>query len=104
MARYEITNEAAEIPFEENREVQRILQNAKNLLMTRMGEVPFDRLRGFDTSLFDLPMNEFRMRLIREVDRVLLWEPRCVAVSANAWLNTEHETVIRVIVEIEEAV
>ena len=102
MARYEITNERAEIDFEGTEEVKRILQNAQNLLRTRLGEVPFDRLRGFDQSLFDLPAEKFRERLLPEVDRVLLWEPRVAAVDAEFRLNEDMETVIRVIVEIEE--
>ena len=80
MARYEITNEQKPIEFEGLGEVKRIVQNCKNLLMTRLGEVPFDRLRGFNWALFDLPAEEFRTRLLPEVDRVLLWEPRAEAV------------------------
>ena len=49
MAQYIITNIPEQIDFEiDNDDVGRTLQNAKNLLMTRMGEVPYDRLRGFD--------------------------------------------------------
>lgn len=102
MARYEVTNEVKDIDFEGTDEVKRILQNAQNLLRTRLGEVPFDRLRGFDQSLFDLPAEKFRERLMPEVDRVLLWEPRAAAVDADFWLNENMETIIRVIVEIEE--
>lgn len=102
MARYEITNEQKPIEFEGLGEVKRIVQNCKNLLMTRLGEVPFDRLRGFNWALFDLPAEEFRTRLLPEVDRVLLWEPRAEAVYAEFWLNEKMETVIRVIVEVEE--
>lgn len=102
MARYEITNEQKPIEFEGLGEVKRIVQNCKNLLMTRLGEVPFDRLRGFNWALFDLPAEEFRTRLLPEVDRVLLWEPRAEAVGAEFWLNEKMETVIRVIVEVEE--
>lgn len=102
MARYEITNEQKPIEFEGLSEVKRIVQNCKNLLMTRLGEVPFDRLRGFNWALFDLPAEEFRTRLLPEVDRVLLWEPRAEAVDATFTLNKDMETVIKVIVEVEE--
>nr|DAT64086.1 MAG TPA: lysozyme [Caudoviricetes sp.] len=102
MARYEITNEQKPIEFEGLGEVKRIVQNCKNLLMTRLGEVPFDRLRGFNWALFDLPTEEFRTRLLPEVDRVLLWEPRAEAVDATFTLNKDMETVIKVIVEVEE--
>ena len=52
MAQYIIDNQPAEIGFEiRNDNRSRILQNCKNLLMTRMGEVPYDRYRGFDPAL-----------------------------------------------------
>ena len=38
MARYQIDNVAAPIDFQESDPVKRTLQNAKNLLMCRMGE------------------------------------------------------------------
>ena len=102
VARYEITNEPAQIDFEEKEYVRRTVQNAKNLLMTRMGEVPYDRLRGFDHSLFDLPMTEFRARLMPEIDRVLLWEPDAEAVSAEANRREDGGTLIKVIIEVRE--
>lgn len=102
MAKYEITNEQEPIEFEVDDERRRIIQNAQNLLRTRMGEVPFDRMRGFDSALFDLPAEEFRARLMPEVDRLLLWEPRVSAAQADFRLNENGETVIRVVIEIEE--
>ena len=76
MAQYEITNLPEPIDFEcSNSPLQRTLQNAKNLLMTRRGEVPFDRQRGLDPALYDLPIAEAKMRLMPELDRVMLWEP-----------------------------
>lgn len=102
MAKYEITNEQEPIEFEVDDERRRIIQNAQNLLRTRMGEVPFDRMRGFDSALFDLPAEEFRARLMPEVDRLLLWEPRASAAQADFRLNENGETVIRVVIEIEE--
>ena len=47
MAQYQIDNVAAPINFQESDIVLRTLQNAKNLLMCQMGEVPYDRYRGF---------------------------------------------------------
>jgi len=85
MAYYAITNQGAEIPFEDcTDEVSRVVQNAKNLLMTQMGEVPYDRLRGFDMALYNLPIDQFRAELPREIDRIMLWEPRVSVKSATA--------------------
>lgn len=85
MALYTITNLREEIPFEACGDaIHRTIQNAKNLIMTHMGEVPFDRLRGFDMALYNLPMAQFRAALPKEIDRVLLWEPNVTMISAEA--------------------
>ena len=85
MAQYIITNVKEDIPFEDcTDEARRVIQNAKNLILTQMGEVPFDRLRGFDRSLYNLPFDMFRAELPKEIDRVLIWEPRVKMVSATA--------------------
>lgn len=103
MALYEITNEALRIDFEGcTTEVQRTLQNAKNLIMCRMGEVPFDRMRGFDPALFDLPPDEFGAQLIPELDRVLLWEPDANVVSASFKYDENGEVHIRCVVDVKE--
>ena len=101
MAWYEITNESGPIDFEcQSDQVERTLQNCKNLLMTRMGEVPFDRQRGLNPKLFDLPLPEMKEALMPELDRVLLWEPDAVGVRASVEHNTEGEVIIRCVVEI----
>ena len=93
MAKYIITNVKEDIPFEDcTDEVRRVIQNAKNLMMTQLGEVPFDRLRGFDRGLYNLPFEQFRTELPKEIDRVLLWEPRCKMVSATADMLKAQET------------
>ena len=102
MAQYEITNIPAEIDFENSDDfVRRTVQNAKNLLMCRMGEVPFDRQRGLDPALFDLPLDEMRAALLPELDRVMLWEPDAEVVRAEANL-VDGVTVIRCVVEVSE--
>lgn len=102
MAQYKIDNEPKAIDFEsENDYIKRTLQNAKNLLMCHMGEVPYDRLRGFDRSLFELPMDQFRQKLLPELDRVMLWEPDVEVVSADAALADDGHTHIEVILEIK---
>lgn len=82
--KYIISNEPEEIPFEIGADPERrAVANAKNLLMTRMGEIPYDRQRGFDTSLYDLPLSELQGILMEELDRVFLWEPYVEAVEAQ---------------------
>lgn len=101
MAKYQIDNITAPIDFQEDDANMRILQNAKNLLMCHMGEVPYDRYRGFDPALYDLPMNELRTELLPELDRVMMWEPRVQVLEAEATL-LDGEVYIKVILEIEE--
>ena len=100
MAQYEITNVPGNIDFECGDDyVRRTLQNAKNLLMCRMGEVPFDRQRGVNPAVIDLPVGRLREVLMQELDRVMLWEPDVEVVSADATLE-DGETVIRCIVDV----
>lgn len=103
MAKYIITNKQEPILFEECKEAEkRALQNAKNLLMLRMGEVPFDRLRGFDPALYEMPITRMQEELMPEVDRVLAWEPDARAESARCYLDDNDNTVIEVVVVIGE--
>ncbi|MBQ6274486.1 MAG: hypothetical protein IJK63_09710 [Oscillospiraceae bacterium] len=102
MARYQIDNLPAPIDFQATDKTLRRLQNAKNLLMCRMGEVPFDRFRGFDTTLLELPLPELRTELLPELDRLMIWEPGAEVVSAEATLLTGGELYIKVILEISE--
>ena len=90
MARYYIDNRDAPIDFEcGGDQARRALQNAKNLLMCHMGEVPFDRLRGFDPALYDLPIGRFREEMLPELDRVMQWEPDVEIVDAEATIDSE---------------
>ena len=99
---YEIDNLPNGIDFECNKSpVRRIVQNAKNLLTLRQGEIPFDRQRGFDWRLYDLPIQELRSRLAREIDRVLLWEPKAELVSCRADIEGG-VTVIRCVIDVKE--
>ena len=102
MAQYEITNEPIAIDFEGTRDddVLRTLQNAKNLLMCRMGEVPYDRWRGLNPALFDLPPDEFEEALLPELDRVMSWELDVEVVSATYELNSSGETIIHCVVQV----
>lgn len=103
---YIITNAPEGIDFEIGNDAERrAVQNAKNLLMTRMGEIPFDRQRGFDTSLYDLPISELQGILMEELDRVMLWEPYVEVVEATI-LRTDDESqvIFEVTIEVSDEV
>nr|WP_295277637.1 hypothetical protein [uncultured Blautia sp.] len=101
MAQYQIDNVAAPINFQESDIVLRTLQNAKNLLMCQMGEVPYDRYRGFDSSLFDLPFEEFKEELLPELDRVMMLEPDVEVIDAEATKLPDGSTYIKVTIDIQ---
>lgn len=103
MALYEIDNRPVPIDFESGYDnvIQQTIQNAKNLLMTRMGEVPYDRMRGFDASLLDLPMDQLRHQIMAELDRLMMWEPDAEVSDAEVMLDENGEIYIRVILEID---
>lgn len=103
MAQYKITNEPYAVDFSltnGNAIVKRTVQNAKNLLLCRMGEVPYDRYRGFDGALFDLPEKQFQEALLPELDRVMAWEPDVEVVSAKATRQADGSTLIEAIIEV----
>lgn len=95
MARYIITNVQEPVEFEiGDNIIARTVQNAKNLLMTQMGEVPYDRLRGFDPALYHLPIDDLRAALLPELDRVMAWEPDAEVAAAEAKVNEAGEILI----------
>lgn len=101
MARFTINNIPAPIDFTCNNDLQkRTIQNCKNLMMCRMGEVPYDRRRGLNPAVYDMTMTELNEQLMPEIDRVLRWEPDANAISASAYRNENGETIITVTVEI----
>ena len=100
MAQYAIDNRPYPINWQESDPVQRTLQNAKNLLMTRMGEVPYDRYRGVDPAIFDLPLPMMKEQLLPELDRVMLWEPDVEVVEADATIEGTNDVYITCIVEV----
>ncbi len=103
MAIYEIDNSPTPIDFQENNILTRTLQNAKNLLMCHMGEVPFDRYRGFDVSLYDLPIPAFNEELMPELDRLMIYEPDITVKSAKGSLLEDGSIYVKVTVECQIA-
>lgn len=87
MAQYRIDTRAEAIDLKSPEDTERILQNVKNLLRCRRGEVPYDRMRGLDPGVFEMPMGDLEQILMPEIDRVLAWEPRVRAKSAEARLE-----------------
>ena len=101
MARYQIDNRASPVDFSGGDMLGRTLQNAKNLLMTRMGEVPYDRQRGFDPSLYDMPLPLLNEELGAELDRVLAYEPDAELVEAEATIADDGSVYIKAIIEVD---
>jgi len=102
MAQYMIDNVQSPIDFQETDALKRTLQNAKNLLMCRMGEVPYDRLIGFNPALFDLPWEDMLDELLPELDRVMAAQEGISVEDAEASRLEDGSVYIRVIIEREE--
>jgi len=100
MAVYQIDNVPSPIDFQEEDIIKRTLQNAKNLLMCQMGEVPYGRYRGFDSSLYHLPITDLRTALLPELDRLMMWEPDVEVVDAEASLFEDGTVYIKVYVDV----
>ena len=101
MAQYTITNQNAPIDFECNNDIiLRTIQNAKNLLMCRMGEIPYDRYRGFDPALYDLPIPEMQEKLLPELDRIMLWEPDVEIVDGTCAMDENGEIIITATIDV----
>ena len=99
---YEIDNLPAPVKFSgTNATLVRTLQNAKNLLMTHMGEVPYDRYRGFNPALYDLPVTELKAKLPRELDRVMMWEPDVEVAYAECVADKYGNVIIKAGLEIK---
>ena len=102
MAQYMIDNVQSPIDFQGTDALKRTLQNAKNLLMLRKGEVPYDRLLGFDPALFDMPWDDMLDELLPELDRVMAAQSGISVEDAEATRMEDGSVYIRVIIEIEE--
>lgn len=103
MALYEITSEDEPLDFNMTmgtNMVERTLRNAKNLIMCRMGEVPYDRQRGLNPALFDRPYHEAAAALIPELDRCMLYEPDAEVVDGWLEINRNGDTIVHCVVDI----
>lgn len=101
MARYTIDNQKTEIDFERAGDAaQRTLQNCRNLLMLRQGEIPYDRMRGLDASLVDMPIARVRERIMEELDRVMMWEPDAEVVDADVRMDGQGDLLITVTIDV----
>lgn len=104
MAQYIINDLPGDISWEcSNDFIARTLQNAKNLLMCRMGEVPYQRNRGINPAIYDMPPAESASYLYNEVRRVMEWEPDVEdVVSAEFKFKNDGTCYISAVVEINE--
>lgn len=102
MAQYVIDNIDLPINFQESEFTLRTIQNAKNLLMCHMWEVPYDRYRGFNRDIYDLPMPELKAELMPELDRIMMWEPDVEVVDADAEMLKDGTVKITVTIEVTD--
>ncbi len=103
MARYIIDNRPLPLTFDiGDDDTARTIRNAKNIIMTMQGEIPYNRWCGLDAELFNMPITEMNERLIEAVDEALEFEPDAEAVDARVWLDMNGETVIEVTIDVNE--
>lgn len=103
---YEVTSEETPLDFEcttAEKLVERTLRNVKNLLMLRKGEVPYNRQRGLDPVIFELPYAEANGRLMEELDRCMRWEPDVEVTDGWLEINDAGETIVHCVVKIRFA-
>ena len=101
MAIYTINNQPEPIKWETGDFVARTLQNAKNLIMTEEGEIPYDRLRGISHAIFDAPYTVNHADVRREVEKAMLWEPDARVVNVRTRLTGEIDSPLFIEVDLE---
>jgi hypothetical protein len=52
--------------------------------MTKQGEVPYDRLRGLDPAVYEVPLGDLKKVILQEMIRVMMWEPDVQVTAATA--------------------
>ena len=103
MAMYEVTSEQAPLDFEctmVSNMTERTIRNAKNLITLRMGEVPYDRQRGLNPAIFDLPYDDAEALIVQELDRCMLWELDAEVVEGWIEIRPDGESVVHCVIEI----
>ena len=103
MAMYEVTSEQAPLDFEctmVSNMTERTIRNAKNLITLRMGEIPYDRQRGLNPAIFDLPYDDAEALIVQELDRCMLWEPDAEVVEGWIELDDDGEAIVHCVIEI----
>lgn len=100
---YRVSNTRSEIDFECGRNGdKRILQNVHNLLMTMMGEVPFDRMRGVYGGIYDMSAPDADGVILPLLDAVMTYEPRVSVIETDTQNDDEGNLIITLTVEIKE--
>lgn len=92
----------APIDFEAREFYARTLQNVKNLLCCRRGEVPYDRKMGLDTALEHMSYGDIKEVILAEVERTLGWEPDAKVVAVRVTPVEDGEIYIEADIAIEE--
>ena len=62
---------------------RRTIANAQNLLRLQKGEIAYDRMRGVDPAIYDMPLRQAQSVILPEVARVLAWEPDIRVLAAR---------------------
>lgn len=102
MAKYTIDNRSGAINWEVGAGNERILQNARNLLCAKLGEVPYDRLRGLNTAVFHKGMETANVLAVQDVDRLMEWEPEIAQVDEVRAFLSDGQIIIEADVTIDE--
>jgi len=102
MARYEITTETRPVNWSADG-TERVLQNCRNLMLLRAGEIPYGRWRGIDPAMYHMTREETNYNLVPELDRVMQAEPRVTVEDGWCEMDTATgDTIYHCIVNINE--
>ena len=78
-----ISTAATAIDTQASEYVRRTIANAQNLLRLQKGEIAYDRMRGVDPAIYDMPLRQAQSVILPEVARVLAWEPDIRVLAAR---------------------
>ena len=103
MAIFTINNMGGAVDFETREYYARTLQNAKNLLRLRLGEVPYNRKAGLDSQLDHMAHGDLKRIITAEVERVMAFEPDVRVKAVRVMPAKAGEIYIEADIAIEEA-